>query len=468
MNEIVVYSTVNSPRIIYVLDWLLKERLQIPYRLDYAGADGSMLGQYTGADGRGRWQGQMAGAGSGVCVIYYGIAVPGAVCIPCAGLLSQSGLQQQEPTIGEWCGIPTLFATTEQGYSVPFDIFSAIFFLLSRYEEYDTHTPDKHGRYPATDSILQRNGWLHRPLADEWVQAFRGELERKLDVKLPAPGFSFCATYDIDIAYSHLHKGVGRIAGAFLRALLQADLKQVSQRSRVLRKKQKDPYDSFRWMRQIHREYGVSPTYFVLSALRTTRFDKNIHPKHPAMVRVIKNLAKEGKVGIHPSYYSQEGTTMQEEHKVLEEIAGVSTSLSRQHYIRAVVPHTYRMLISHGITDDYSMGYGTHLGFRAGTGCPFYWYDLEREQTAALRIHPFCFMDTTAHYEGGLDAQQAFERLEAMTEILRRTGSVLVTVFHNFSLGTAEEWKGWRQAYELFLHTTIRAGIGSMNVPANR
>lgn len=455
MNEIVVYSTLSSPRINYVLDWLLKERLQIPYRLEVQEAGGSLQAQTRGAEGRPH-------------AIYYGTSVPGAVCIPGAGLLSQTGLQRQEPAIGEWCGIPTLFANAETGYSISFDIFSAVFYLLSRYEEYYAHTPDKHGRYPAIESILHRNGWLQRPIVDEWVQAFRSELERKLDVKLPQPVFSFCATYDIDMAYSHLHKGVGRIAGAFLRALLQADLRQINQRTRVLKKKQKDPYDSFRWMRQIHREYGIAPTYFVLSALRTTRFDKNIHPQHPAMVRVIKNLAKEGRVGIHPSYYANEGEAMQQEKQVLEQLTGQQTAISRQHYIRAMMPHTQRMLLDRGITDDYSMGYGTHLGFRAGTGCPFYWYDLEKEQVTQLRIHPFCFMDTTARFDAGLDAHQAFKRLEAMTEVLRRSGGVLVTVFHNFSLGTADEWKGWRQAYELFLHTTIRAGIGSMNVPANR
>lgn len=451
MNIVVVHSTESSPRITYVLDWLLRERLHVSYRVEVA--EGRM--QVPDPDNR------LDHTGEGP-VIYYGMSVPGAVCIPAAGLLGQAGLQRQEPPSGEWRGIPTLFATRDAGYSVPFDIFSAVFYLLSRYEEYYAHTADKHGRYPATESILYRNGWLQRPLVDEWVHALRGELERVLKIRLPAPAFSFHATYDIDMAYSHLHKGVGRIAGAFLRALLRADLRQIGQRSRVLRKKQKDPYDAFRWMRQVHKEYEVAPTYFVLSALRTTRFDKNIHPQHPAMVRVIKNLAREGRVGIHPSYYAQEGEAMRQEKRVLEHVAGHATCISRQHYIRAVVPHTQRMLMGEGITDDYSMGYGTHLGFRAGTGSPFAWYDLEREQVTALRIHPFCFMDTTAHYDSGLDAQQAFTQLAHMTAALRRTGGTLTTIFHNFSLGTAEEWKGWRQAYELFLHTTVRAGLSGM------
>jgi hypothetical protein len=38
-----------------------------------------------------------------------------------------------------------------------------------------------------------------------------------------------------------------------------------------------------------------------------------------------------------------------------------------------------------------------------------------------------------------------------MTRILQRTGSTLITIFHNFSLGTDEGWKGWRNAYEQYV-----------------
>jgi hypothetical protein len=191
--------------------------------------------------------------------------------------------------------------------------------------------------------------------------------------------------------------------------------------------------------------------YFVLAAAKTTAFDKNIHPKHPAMMRVIKNLAKEGIIGIHPSYYSHHNDTLSREKTMLEFVSGRSTHISRQHYIKVKLPDTYRLLINNKIIDDYSMGYGSHLGFRAGTGSSFLWFDVEKDIATQLRVHPFCFMDTTAHYEVKLSISEAFERLEAMSKVLEKTGSTLITVFHNFSLGTSSEWKGWRQAYEIFL-----------------
>ena len=429
METIVVYSTENSTRLKFILDWLLQERLHLKYTITTNEADTANLPFF----------------------ISYGKHLPNSLCIPDEGLLWKTGTPKIEPLAGTWNDIPTLFATTGDAYILPFDFFSAIFFLLSRYEEYYHYHPDKHGRYPATKSILYKNGWLMRPVVDEWVAAFRKVVQTTTGIHLEPTPFLFQPTYDIDMAYSHLHKGATRIIGAYLRALVTVNLKEISERTEVLKKKQKDPYDSFRWLRQMHKEYDLKPLYFVLSSLKTTPFDKNIHPRHPAMVRVIKNLAKESAVGIHPSYFSERHEAMSKEKKVLEEISGRPIHFSRQHYIRMKLPRTYRALLEHGITEDYSMGYGSHLGFRAGTGNSFLWYDLEKEAITTLRIFPFCFMDTTAHYEAKMSATDAFDKLNGMRKRLHQTGSTMITVFHNFSLGTSAEWKGWRAAYEQFM-----------------
>jgi hypothetical protein len=428
MEQVLVYCAATSPRLTYVLDWLLKERLQVSYTI--------MHNEEEALDAP--------------LVIAYGKVLPKAVSVPDTGLLSQTGFMGTDPEVGTWLNTTTLFATPKKTYSLPFDLFSAIFWLLSRYEEYQAFKPDKHGRYPAKSSILYRKNLLQRPVVDEWINEFRKLLHRS-GADIRTTPFVFQPTYDIDIAYSHLHKGARRIVGAYVRALLKMDMRQLNERIQVMKRKQKDPYDSFRWLRQLHKEYGYKPVYFILAASRATAFDKNISPHHPAMIRVIKNLAKDSTVGIHPSYYSDKDNILQAEKSLLEEIAGQGITLSRQHYIKLQIPNTCRLLLQKGITDDYSMGYGSHLGFRAGTGASFYWYDLQKETTTSLRIHPFCFMDTTAHYEQKLNVQDAFNKLHAMAHILEQTGSTLVTVFHNFSLGTAHEWKGWRHAYETFL-----------------
>ena len=48
-----------------------------------------------------------------------------------------------------------------------------------------------------------------------------------------------------------------------------------------------------------------------------------------------------------------------------------------------------------GIVEDYSMGYPSHAGFRAGTCNPFRFYDLPGERESELQIMPFQVMDRT-------------------------------------------------------------------------
>jgi hypothetical protein len=224
----------------------------------------------------------------------------------------------------------------------------------------------------------------------------------------------------------------------------------------VLCAKEQDPYDSFEWLRQLHKKFSLHPVYFVLASMQTTAFDKNIHPQHSEMQQLIQAFAQDGAVGVHPSYYSDtKPPLLREEKAVLENITGKSVTLSRQHYIKLKMPDTYRKLSVTGIANDYSMGYGTHLGFRAGTGQSFYWFDLQAGNQMQLRIHPFCFMDTTAHFDCKLGPDEAFQKLECMTLRLKDAGSNLTTVFHNFSLGTDPQWQKWREAYAAFLEAII-------------
>ena len=444
MEKIIVYSPYPSPRLTYVLNWLFTERLQLQY-------------QHTN---------NIQEAHMASLCISYGTALPGKISIPDTGLLAKNsitslsradpaihvnkGLEECHPAIGKWKELPVLFPNTE-AHTIPFDLLSAIFYLISRYEEYFPQNTDRHGRYPATDSILYKQGWLTRPLVDEWIEAFRQLLETSWNVTTARPAFTYQPTYDIDMAYSHAYKGIKRIVGAYIRALLKGDVQQISERTQVLKKKAIDPYDSFVWLRHLHEQYGYKPIYFILSALKTTPFDKNIHPRHPAMVRVIKQLAKEGDVGIHPSYFATHYDVMAKEQNTLKQIIAHPIHISRQHYIRLMIPTTYHLLLDNEITQDYSMGYGSHIGFRAGTGSSFLWYDLLKESVSPIRTHPFCFMDTTAHFDMAMSVTDAFTALNKMVADLQSCGSTLHTVFHNFSLGTDQQWHGWNEAYAKFL-----------------
>lgn len=339
-----------------------------------------------------------------------------------------------------------------------FDIFSCIFYLLSRYEEYLPHQKDTYGRFDHTSSLAFREEFLHLPLINIWLEDFRSFLEQKFaGIELALPQFRFEPTYDIDIAWSYKHKEFKVLFGRIVQAIFTGRWGLANRIIKILKGKLQDPYDAYLWMHELHQRYNLHPVYFFLVAEQKGRFDKNISPHVPQFSKLIHDTAAAYPVGLHPSWASGDHKSLlvREKH-FLEKASGRHVYASRQHYIRMSFPHTYHLLLENGITDDYSMGYGSINGFRASIATPFYWYDLEQEQTTNLLIHPFCFMDATAYHEQALTAEQAYDELMQYYHAIKAVGGTLTTIWHNHFLGTTPELEGWREMYERFVGTVAK------------
>lgn len=56
-----------------------------------------------------------------------------------------------------------------EGSALPFDVFAAAFYFVSRYEEYLPHTPDSNGNYPVEASLQNKLKLLNIPVVDAWA-----------------------------------------------------------------------------------------------------------------------------------------------------------------------------------------------------------------------------------------------------------------------------------------------------------
>lgn len=374
------------------------------------------------------------------------------------GLLSESGLRQQPITCFDWKGHPAFFKTNGD---IPFDMFAAIFFLLSRYEEYLPHQKDNYGRYAHEQSLAYREGFLDQPLVNQWLVLFGKELEQRFPgFQVKEQCFRFLPTYDIDEAYSFRYKQWWRSAGAALKDLAMGRWKRFAQRRRVLNGLEPDPYDAFSWMDDLHRPARdqVHPRYFFLLAAVTKGYDRNNPPDQPQVEALVRKLAALYPAGLHPSWQSGDNPALLlEEKERLERMTGIKITASRQHYIRFELPGTYRQLSAAGIQEDYSMGYGAINGFRASVASPFYWYDLEKEQTTTLLLFPFCFMEANAFFEKGLTAVQGLDEMYCYFHTVRKVNGTFITVWHNTFLGTDPLFRGWREAYAQFFREAAAA-----------
>ncbi|MDB9882719.1 polysaccharide deacetylase family protein [Bacteroidia bacterium] len=370
----------------------------------------------------------------------------GLICTP-QGLLAESDIRDITIEIKKWDETSCFFKTSNFG--LPFDIFSAAFYLVSRYEEYLDYEPDNHSRFPASFSIFTKNNLLEEPLVNQWALKLKGILlSQDQTLKFSPRAFAFKSTIDIDQAWKFKNKGIARSITGTIRDILHGKWENILDRWPVIFGLRDDPFYNFDWQKSIHTKLNIDVLYFVLLG-DYGKYDKNINHKNLSFIKLIASLEN---VGIHPSYQSNEkqSEVKNEVHR-LNDIRGTKTLKSRQHFLMHTMPSTYHTLIANGITEEHTMGYSTHLGFRAGIAAPFYWFDLENNVATDLKLIPFCAMDITPLHYRNENPTEAIKSLTSLMTKVKAVDGLFVSLWHNESFSETERWKGWRKVYELLL-----------------
>ena len=106
-------------------------------------------------------------------------------------LLFEQGVNDLEINISKWDETPCFFNTGSNS-SIPFDIFAASFYLISRYEEYLPHVRDVHERFTAEQSLAYKFRFLEKPVVDIWALKLKDILkERFPEYHFPEREFSY-------------------------------------------------------------------------------------------------------------------------------------------------------------------------------------------------------------------------------------------------------------------------------------
>ena len=370
-------------------------------------------------------------------------------------ILFEKGIVEQEIHVRSWKGQKIFFEQTDNS-AMPFDVFAAGFYLLSRYEEYLPHVKDRFHRFPAKQSLAYKNSFLKIPIIEYWLKELVLVLQTKFpNFNPPSRQFKFLNTIDVDNAYCYLEKGLIRTVGAVCRSLLRFDFKPISKRFKVLLGKEKDPYDTFDYLLKLQKKYDFESIYFFLLA-DYGHNDKNITHTSKKFQTLVKTISDYVKVGIHPSWASNSDShKLSMEINRLESIVNREVHRSRQHFLRLDLPNTYRRLIDLGILHDYTMGYAAQVGFRAGTSLPFYFYDLDMEMQTSLLIHPFAVMDGTLNEYMELPIDDAQYLVKEIINYVKEVDGVFISLWHNETLGDNRNWKDWRQVYEYSIEEAL-------------
>jgi hypothetical protein len=282
-----------------------------------------------------------------------------------------------------------------------------------------------------------------------WCQHLAKELNiYKYCKNLKTPNYSFTLTIDIDYAWLLKHRGILRNGAKLLRDLVILNFKEFAFKLKVMRNRINDPADSYNYLANTQEKLTEKIRYFILCGGHN-KFDANISIKKQAFRNLITELNENNPIGLHPSFASSQSfQLLKREHDGLSAVLGSPVSLSRQHFLMLSLPETYQKLIKIGISEDFTMGYSSRTGFRAGIAHSFYFYDLYEEKKTSLRICPFQVMDRTLLSYLNYTPEYAINEFKYYKDVISSVGGNFVVIWHNTSLNNHYEWKGWRRVFE--------------------
>ena len=399
---------------------------------------------------------------TGVCINYSNEDLNHGIQIVPHGLLFEKGLKEiSDLDVSQWNGYFCFFRQT-QG-DIPFDLFAASFYLLTLYEEYFPKQLDEHGRFNLNESLAYRNGFLDVPLIDRWTYLLKDELKKRYpDAKFKKRKFRFVSTFDIDYPYMYLKKGLIRSAGGMMRDLLNLRFDEIVSRITVHFRMKADPYmKALQWIDQVHKEAGKSYYLFVLMNDQGKYGRKTIYPL-TAYYEYLKNLDS-ATVGLHPSYdtYHNPEQLIKEKEMLENVMEKGEVIISRQHFLRMVVPETFRQLEAAGLQEDFTTAFAHSPGFRSGTAIPYYFYDVEEDTTGELLLHPTVMMDASLIIHLGLRPEEALEKIKRLIDECKQSGGDFVSLWHNSNLAGDSNSNSW---INVFIETFRYANSQENNI----
>jgi hypothetical protein len=427
---LLAYSTYITPRIEYIFNHLLGELAGFEIKLT------CNLNEYQAYDGPSLNYAEQK-------------IKPNEIHIPPNGLLFANSIIPLTASVKTNSDKIFLYFDGENIEANRFDLFAASFYLLSRYEEYLSFQPDIFNRFEAASSILYKHGLLEIPLIDKWALEIKDALlsvypELSAKEKIS----SAIITIDIDQAFAFKGRGIKRNILSFLKNAFGLHIKMLITQIKFFLHLSNDPFDTYGYLSQQQKQANLSFIYFI-NIGDYSQYDKNLPASNTQLKKLLKTLQQDACIGLHPSYYSNGWPgKFHEEKSRLESIISNPITKSRQHYLKLNFPSTYRHLIEVGLKEDYTMGYASAPGFRAGTCTPFFWFDLEKNSPTQLKIFPITYMEGSLGEDLKLTPTDAQNKIESLTETVKQYRGCFVCIWHNHTVNDKFFWKGWKQVFE--------------------
>lgn len=327
------------------------------------------------------------------------------------------------------------------------DIFGSAFFMLTRYEEVVKKERDTYGRFPATASLAYQEGFLERPIINEYLELlWRWITKYKKDLKRRERKFSIMPTHDVDVPFLALclnnWKKIRLLAGDIIkRRSLSSFCKNMSLFiASSFGKYDIDPRNTFEYIMDFSEKFNLTSTFYLMTSRNRNEKDGNYSIFKKPIVKLAQTIVERGHcIGIHPGFGSYNNKVwLKNDVDVLGQMISkegldVEYFGGRQHYLSWQAPITWEEYEDVGIKYDTTLSYADHIGFRCGTCFEYPVYNVITRKGYKLKEYPLVVMDCTLWDDRymNLREDEMLPRCMKIKERCRKYGGNFVLLWHN-------------------------------------
>jgi hypothetical protein len=332
-------------------------------------------------------------------------------------------------------GEPLFVETAPGDFRCTEDLPAAAALVLSRYEEIESTERDEHGRFRSASGVARRDGYLDRPVVDEWGLALEQVIAALEPGWLPLPRIvRVKVSHDVDligIPFGLREPAVQMLARRQFRVALR-DLLSGFTATRP------GSLGQVVEICELVQARGLKSALYWKASARTGH-DSGYDIADPQVACVMDWARARGvEMGVHPGYYTfGSQAELAAEVDRCRRVIGEREMGGRQHYLRWS-PETWLHWEQCGLAYDSSVGFADCVGFRAGTCWPYRPWLWKENRRAKLLEVPLVVMEqslVSPRYMG-LSPSESVTAVRGLLGKCAGVGVVFTLLWHNNCLGS--------------------------------
>jgi hypothetical protein len=337
--------------------------------------------------------------------------------------------------------------------------------MLTRYEEVVKTERDQHDRFPASASLAFQEGFLERPIINEYIEILWWALKRlRPGLHRKQRNFRIIPTHDVDSPFGMLFLSpyalVRTLAGDILK---RKSIKTFTRRGanaykvKVAGDTLADENYTFDLIMDINEKHNLTSCFYMMEAQSLSDMDGNYPLDHPYIYNLIKSIHNRGhEIGLHPSYisYKNEEGIKRAAINLVSACYNIGIKQTqfggRQHYLRWQCPDTWQHYEEAGLVYDTSLSYADHIGFRCGICYEYPVFNIKTKQVLKLKERPLIVMECSALAEQYMNLSyfEAMNRIRKLKDICKNYSGDFVVLWHNDRFIDRRDIELYRQVIE--------------------